>query len=140
MTKEQERARAHRRQDKLDAKAAQRERDAARNRQVAVVVAAVLVVVVAFVVLASKLGGDSTPAASPSASSSPSASASTAAVEGCEAPPATPTAITTQGRPDKATAAGKTFTAVVTTNCGDITQQLDGSKAPQTVASFVGLA
>jgi peptidyl-prolyl cis-trans isomerase B (cyclophilin B) len=140
VTKEQERARAHRRQDKLDAKAAQRERDAARNRQVAVVVAAVLVVVVAFVVLASKLGGDSTPATSPSASNSPSASASTAAVEGCEAPPATPTAIKTQGMPDKATAAGKTFTAVVTTNCGDITLQLDGAKAPQTVASFVALA
>ncbi len=146
MTKEQERARAHRRQEKLDAKAAQRERDAARNRQVAVVVAAVLVVVVAFVVLATRLGGDSTPAAAPSASNtpsasnSPSASASTAAVEGCQAPPATPTAIKTQGMPDKATAAGKTFTAVLTTNCGDITLQLDGTKAPQTVASFVALA
>ncbi|GAA2730933.1 peptidylprolyl isomerase [Pedococcus aerophilus] len=140
MTKEQERARAHRRQEKLDAKAVQRERDAARNRQVAVVVAAVLVVVVAFVVLATKLGGDSTPAAAPSASDTPSASASTAAVEGCEAPPATPTAIKTQGLPDKATAAGKTFTAVVTTNCGDITLQLDGAKAPQTVASFVALS
>jgi peptidyl-prolyl cis-trans isomerase B (cyclophilin B) len=42
--------------------------------------------------------------------------------------------------PDKATAAGKTFIAVVSTNCGDITLKLDGTKAPQTVASFVALA
>ncbi|MEP6855911.1 MAG: peptidylprolyl isomerase [Pedococcus sp.] len=138
MTKEQERARAHRRQEKLDARATQRERDTARNRQVAVVVAAVLVVVVAFVVLASKLGGDSTPAATPSASNTPGASS--AAVAGCEPPPAAPTAIKTQGMPDKATAAGKTFTAVMTTNCGDISLELDGAKAPQTVASFVALA
>ncbi|KQU68745.1 peptidylprolyl isomerase [Phycicoccus sp. Root101] len=143
MTKEQERARAHRRQEKLDARAAQREREAARNRQVAVVVAAVLVVVAAFVFLATRLGGDdTTPAASPSATSTPQAStsATTAAVAGCTAPPAVPTAIKTQGLPAKATAAGKTFTAVVTTNCGDITLQLDGAKAPQTVASFVALA
>ena len=42
--------------------------------------------------------------------------------------------------PDKATAAGKTFEAVITTNCGDITLELDGAKAPQTVASFLALA
>lgn len=117
----------------------QRERDAARNRQALTVVAAVLVVVVAFVVLATKLGGDNTPAASPSAKTTPSTTAS-ASVAGCTAPPERPTTIKTQGLPDKATAAGKTFTAVVTTNCGDITLQLDGAKAPQTVASFVALA
>ena len=37
--------------------------------------------------------------------------------------------------PDKKTAAGKTFIATVTTNCGVITMELDGTKAPQTVAS-----
>jgi peptidyl-prolyl cis-trans isomerase B (cyclophilin B) len=42
--------------------------------------------------------------------------------------------------PDKSTAAGKTFIATVTTNCGVITMELDGTKAPQTVASFLGLA
>jgi peptidyl-prolyl cis-trans isomerase B (cyclophilin B) len=93
---------------------------------------------VAFVVLASKLGGDTAPAASSGASTAPTASS--AAVEGCEPAPATPTAPKTQGLPDKAKAAGKTFTAVMTTNCGDITLQLDGAKAPQTVASFVTLS
>jgi len=30
--------------------------------------------------------------------------------------------------------------ATVTTSCGDITMELDGARAPQTVASFLGLA
>ena len=67
-------------------------------------------------------------------------SATSAAVAGCTAPPAAPRRAAKVAMPDKATAAGKTFTAVVTTNCGDITLELDGAKAPQTVASFVELA
>ena len=139
MTREQERARARRRAEKFEAKQALKEREAARNRQVAVVVAAVLVVVAAFVFLTTQLGDDTkTPAAAPT---TPSAtSATTAAVEGCTAAPAPPSEVPKAAKPDKATAAGKTFTAVVTTNCGDITLQLDGAKAPQTVASFVALA
>ncbi|HEV7147520.1 MAG TPA: peptidylprolyl isomerase [Pedococcus sp.] len=142
MTKEQERAKARRRQMKLDERAAAREREAARNRQVAIVVAAVLVVVVGFVFLSAKLNSH-TPAVAaspPSASSSATPSASTTAVAGCTAPPARPTTIKTQKLPDKKTAAGKHFTAVITTNCGPITVSLDGAKAPQTVASFVALA
>lgn len=42
--------------------------------------------------------------------------------------------------PDKAAAAGKTFEAKVQTNCGMITAELFGDKAPQTVASFVSLS
>ena len=42
--------------------------------------------------------------------------------------------------PNKLTAAGKTFIATVTTNCGVITMELYGTKAPQTVASFLSLA
>ena len=138
MTKEQERARARRRAEKYDAKLAEREREAARNRQVAVVVAAVLVVIAAFVFLSNRLDDDPTPAASqPTSSGTPSTAAS---VEGCQPVPDTPTSIRTQGMPDKGTAAGKTFTAVLGTNCGDITLELDGAKAPQTVASFVALA
>ncbi len=38
--------------------------------------------------------------------------------------------------PDPGTAEGKTFEVVLATNCGDITLELDGDKAPQTVASF----
>ena len=140
MTKEQDRARARRRQQKLDAREAQRARDAARNRQVAVVVVAVLAVVALFVLLASKVGGDSTEAAgSPTPSASASASA-TSTVEGCSPAPAAPKEITPMTKPDKATAAGKTFEAVITTNCGDIVLNLDGAKAPQTVASFAALA
>lgn len=139
MTKEQERARARRRQQKLDAREAQRAKEAARNRQVAVVVVAVLAVVAMFVFLASKVGGS--PAASPAASSAPT-TAPTAAktVPGCSPAPAAPKSVTSMKLPDKATAAGKTFQAVITTNCGDITLDLDGAKAPQTVASFVALA
>jgi peptidyl-prolyl cis-trans isomerase B (cyclophilin B) len=141
VTKEQERARAHRRAEKLESKAAQREQEAARNRQVVVVVLAVIAVVAAFVFLSSQLGGDNpAPAASPGATAAPSnPSATTATLDGCTAPPAPPTTVKTQGLPDKKTAAGKTFTAVLTTNCGDITLTLDGAKAPQTVASFVAL-
>jgi peptidyl-prolyl cis-trans isomerase B (cyclophilin B) len=137
VTREQERAAARRRAEKVDAKRAQREREAQRNRQVAVVVLAVLAVVAGFVFLTAKLNNDTTPAATPTATTP---AATTPAVAGCSAPPAPPSAAAKVAKPDKATAAGKTFTAVVTTNCGDITLQLDGAKAPQTVASFVGLA
>jgi peptidyl-prolyl cis-trans isomerase B (cyclophilin B) len=139
VTKEQERARARRRQQKLDAREAQRAKEAARNRQVAVVVVAVLVVVALFVFLASKVGGN--PAASPAASSAPTTAATAAkTVPGCSPAPAAPKSVTSMKLPDKATTAGKTFEAVITTNCGDITLDLDGAKAPQTVASFVALA
>jgi peptidyl-prolyl cis-trans isomerase B (cyclophilin B) len=124
----------------LDAKTAQKELEAQRNRQVAMVVVAVLVVVGGFIFLASRLGKDTTPAAAPSPSTSATSSATTAAVAGCTTPPEPPSTIKTQAKPDKNTAAGKTFTAVVTTNCGDITFELNGTKAPQTVASFVSLA
>ena len=141
MTKEQERARARRRQQKLQAREAERTRQVARNRQVAVVVVAVLVVVALFVFLSTKLtGGDDTKAqGSPSASASAPASQATGKGK-CAAPPATPNSVTKVAKPDKAIAAGKTYRAVVTTNCGDITLELDGAKAPQTVASFLALA
>ncbi len=111
-----------------------------RNRQAVGVVAAVLVVVAGFVFLASRLGDDASPAASPTPNPSASATSPAVAVPGCETPPAVPTTAKTQALPDKATAAGKQFTAVITTNCGDITVDLDGAKAPQTVASFISLA
>nr|WP_179423958.1 peptidylprolyl isomerase [Pedococcus badiiscoriae] len=128
---------------KVDAKRAQQQREAARNRQALGVVVATLVVVAGFVFLSTQLKNDTTPAAAPkgsSASATSAPSATTAAVAGCTPAPPVPTKITKVAKPNKATAAGKTFTAVVTTNCGDITLRLDGAKAPQTVASFVGLA
>jgi peptidyl-prolyl cis-trans isomerase B (cyclophilin B) len=42
--------------------------------------------------------------------------------------------------PDQTLAEGSVWTATVTTNCGDIVMELDGTKAPQTVASFLHLA
>ena len=64
----------------------------------------------------------------------------TTTAAGCEPPP---TALGTGAQltlPDKATAEGKTYVATITTNCGDIELTLDGTKAPQAVASFVELA
>ena len=63
-----------------------------------------------------------------------------AKVPNCVGPPAVPTDKRSAILPDKKTAAGKTFIATVTTNCGVITMELDGTKAPQTVASFLSLA
>jgi peptidyl-prolyl cis-trans isomerase B (cyclophilin B) len=97
------------------------------------------VVVAGFVFLATKLSKDDS--TTPSASGSSSTSTATAQpAEGCTAPPSAPTEASQHKLPDKKTAAGKTYTAVLTTNCGDITLELDGTKAPQTVASFVSLA
>jgi peptidyl-prolyl cis-trans isomerase B (cyclophilin B) len=140
VTREQERARERRRQQKFEAKIALKEQQAARNRQVAMVVVAVLVVVAGFIFLVSRLNNDTTPAAAGSPTTTPASTATTATVAGCTTPPEPPASITTHSKPDKATAAGKTFTAVVTTNCGDITFELNGTEAPQTVASFVSLA
>lgn len=42
--------------------------------------------------------------------------------------------------PDPAVAEGRTWTATLTTTCGDITMELDGALAPQSVANFVQLA
>ena len=66
--------------------------------------------------------------------------ASAKPVTGCAAPPRIPTDARIRSLPDKKTAAGKTFIATVITSCGAITVELDGAKAPQTVASFLSLA
>ena len=58
----------------------------------------------------------------------------------CEKPPAPATSTPHLKLPSEKTAAGKTFTAVLQTTCGNITFELYGAKAPQTVASFLQLA
>lgn len=60
----------------------------------------------------------------------------------CTAPPATPAAppTTFASAPPSSNAQGKTMVATIDTNCGDIVLELDGAKAPQTVASFMQLA
>jgi Cyclophilin type peptidyl-prolyl cis-trans isomerase/CLD len=84
-------------------------------------------------------GSDSS--GTPTNQSSPTAAGESATpVTGCAAPPQVPTDKRTRTLPDKMTASGKMFIATVTTNCGVITMELDGVKAPQTVASFLSLA
>jgi peptidyl-prolyl cis-trans isomerase B (cyclophilin B) len=139
MTREQERARARRRQRKLDARAAHRQAESARTRQALWAAGAVLVVVALFVVLSTGLRDGGTEAAGRAAGATPSPTADPASA-GCAPAPPVPGKAATMTLPDKASAAGKTFVATVTTNCGDITLELHGEKAPQTVASFVSLA
>jgi peptidyl-prolyl cis-trans isomerase B (cyclophilin B) len=141
-----DRAREKRRNQKRQSALAQREMDSRRNKQVVGVVLAMVVVIGGFVALSmalshdNKTGASGQPAAK--ASSTPtSASAGLAKpVAGCVAPPAVPTDQRRATLPDKKIAAGKTFIATVTTNCGIVTMELNGTKAPQTVASFLGLA
>lgn len=102
----------------------------------AVVVAVVIVLCLAAVfVLARVLGGDdgdSTPAAG---------SGSTGPLDTCTAaPPAPGQGEQSDAPPPASDADDATWVATLTTNCGDITLELDGAAAPQTVASFVSLA
>ncbi len=58
----------------------------------------------------------------------------------CDDPPSPPdSAKSFDDVPDPALAEDGTWIATVHTNCGDITMELDGAKAPQTVASFIHL-
>jgi peptidyl-prolyl cis-trans isomerase B (cyclophilin B) len=139
-----DRAREKRRNEKRLAALAQREKDSRRNKQVVGVVLAMVVVIGGFVALTMSLNKDSKPSASTQPTIAKSSTATSAglatAVAGCGAPPPVPTDHRSATLPDKKTAAGKTFIATVTTNCGAITMELNGTKAPQTVASFLGLA
>lgn len=130
MTKQQERARARRRYEKVRRREAQRAADRARRLRVAAAAGTVLVVV-AVLALAGWWFSKEEPASS-------TAQPSTAA--GCEPPPAPLGTSAQLELPDKKAAEGKTFVATVTTNCGDLELTLDGAKAPQAVASFLELA
>ncbi len=147
---DRDRARDKRRYEKRQSVLAMREVEARRNKQVLGVVLAMVIVIGGLVgvsLLNSDAGtGPAAPAASQT-SATPSAQASTQTsapaknvVAGCVDPPKVPSDKRTGTLPDKKTAAGKMFVATVTTNCGVITMELDGTKAPQTVASFLGLA
>ena len=136
-----DRAREKRRLEKRQAVLEQRSRDSRRNKQVLGIVLAMVVVMGGFVWLAGALKSDNdAPTAQVSAPASAPTSAPANLVAGCVTPPAIPNDKRTRTLPDKKIAAGKTFVATVTTNCGDIKMELDGAKAPQTVASFLGLA
>ena len=156
MTKQQERARARRRYEEHQKTVKPPVSDSTRDKQVFGVILAVLLVLAAVIVVPKLIGNRSTPTPAAASSSTPASTATTGTsattnatglkegqklAAGCTTPPAlqaTPKQFTTV--PDKATAAGKTFVATVKTTCGDITFELDGTKAPQTVASFLNLA
>jgi len=111
------------------------------------VAAAAAAVVAVAVALALALNACSAPAAPAPAPKAPLATAPVATTPVittpaalCDTPPKAPTDKRARTLPDKSTAAGKTFVATITTNCGVITVELYGAKAPQTVASFLSLA
>jgi peptidyl-prolyl cis-trans isomerase B (cyclophilin B) len=148
VTKEQERARARRRHEEQQKTAKPPVSDSTRDKQVFGVILAVILIIAAVIVVPKLVGssdaatpaaGSTTPASTPTSSGGLAAGQKLAA--GCTAPPANQTAPKQQKEvPAKATAAGKTFVATVKTTCGDLTFELDGTKAPQTVASFINLA
>lgn len=152
MTKEQERARARRRHEEQQRTAKAPVSDSARDKQVFGVILAVILVIAAVIVVPRFIGSSNSPAPAAASTapattpaSNPTSSGGLAAGQklagGCTAPPANQTSPKQQSTvPAKAGAAGKTFVATVKTTCGDLVFELDGTKAPQTVASFLNLA
>ncbi len=145
MTKQQERAKAQRRQGAQQRGAKPTPSESTKDKQLFGAILAVILVVAAFIAVPHFLPkGDTKPAAAPAPSDTAAAGGLLAGQQlaaGCEKPPAlqaTPKSFATV--PDKKAAAGKTFLATVTTTCGDLTFELDGAAAPQTVASFNFLA
>jgi len=129
-----------------------------RDKQAVIAVLAVVAVVLGFVVLVNALtapksadvaaGADSTTSAmsstssaSVSTSSTPTPTPTPSVLAGCTPVPGPqPTPKRMTSAPNVDAARGKTFVATVTTNCGPITIELDGTKAPATVSSFALLA
>jgi len=139
-----DRAREKRRSQKRQTVLEMRAMESRRNKQALGIVLVMVVVIGGFVGLTFALNKD-TPAsgqAKTPASAAATAAAQTLAkpVAGCVAAPGVPNDKRTRTLPNKEIAAGRTFVAKVMTNCGVITVELDGAKAPQTVASFLGLA
>jgi peptidyl-prolyl cis-trans isomerase B (cyclophilin B) len=126
VTRKQERARARRRYEKRQVTLARRAEDRDRLRVLGVGAGAVAVLVVVLAALGAAF-----------ASEQPAAPRTLA---GCEPPPPSLGTGAELSLPDASTAEGKTYTATITTNCGDIVLTLDGTQAPQAVASFVQLA
>jgi peptidyl-prolyl cis-trans isomerase B (cyclophilin B) len=140
VTKEQERARARRRHEEQQRTAKPPVSDSTRDKQVFGVILAVILVIAAVIVVPRFIGSSDTPAAA-SPSSTGGLREGQKLADGCTTPPAVQTNPKQQSTvPSKAAAAGKTFVATVKTTCGDLTLELDGTKAPQTVASFLNLA
>ena len=109
------------------------------NRAALLAVAAVAAVLIATLVIVQMLGGEEDPAASEQPTSSAPFEPPPPG-ECVEPPPMPPSPEQFDEVPDQALAEDSVWTATVSTNCGDIVMELDGTKAPQTVASFLHLA
>lgn len=111
------------------------------NRATVAAVLAVAAVLIATLLVVQLLGGEGEPAAGPAPEAQSSAPAEPPAPGECAEPPVPPTQPQQYDEvPDQALADDAVWEATVTTNCGDIVMELDGTKAPQTVASFLFLA
>jgi peptidyl-prolyl cis-trans isomerase B (cyclophilin B) len=127
VTKKQERDRARRRWEKQQAAAAASAERRGRTTRIVAIVATVAIVAALLGGLAFSLRPDE-----------PAKAQQTAA--GCAPPPQPLGTSAKLELPDKSLAKGETWTATLTTNCGDIVIDLDGAKAPQAVSSFIQLA
>lgn len=125
-TKKQERARARRRYEKRQAALTRRADLDQRTARLAAIVGTIVVVLALMAYLGSHFAHTQ---AQP-----------TLTAAGCQQPPPILGTSAKLTLPDKKTAEGKTFTATIDTNCGTITAELYGTKAPQAVASFIQLA
>jgi peptidyl-prolyl cis-trans isomerase B (cyclophilin B) len=142
-----DRAHAKRRYVKRQANLAQKQQARRTRQQVGGASLAIVLVVFGVFALA-KWNGSSTKKPA-SAASTPSATASatptSSATSGAGACPkvtakSVPKPQQFTSAPPKTLAADRTWTATVATSCGEMTFQLDGKKAPETVSSFIYLA
>ncbi len=140
MPSKREREYARRRYADWQVRQAARAQRRRRLRNVSLVVAGILVpvLVIGLVWFLAGRGDDDvatepveTPSASEPAADNPCPEVTTGAVA---EPPQF------EAVPDPTVAEGRTWTATLTTTCGDITLELDGALAPQAVANFVQLA
>lgn len=132
---DRDRERAKRRYAKRQASVQARAAHGRRNQQVAGVAIAVLVVTGGAVALTQRLEGSPAGAAASAASGTPSSAPASS-----PASTPAPTGKTYAKAPAKSLAQGATWTAKMATSAGQITLQLFGDKAPQTVSSFLFLS
>ena len=134
-----EREYARRRYADWQARQAVRAQRRRRARNISLVVAGILVpvLVIGLVWWVAGRGDDDV-------TTEPTASESTPADAENPCPEVTTGAVTDppqfEAAPDPSVAEARVWTATVTTTCGDITLELDGTLAPQSVANFVQLA
>ncbi|KAB7743052.1 peptidylprolyl isomerase [Nostocoides sp. F2B08] len=137
-TQQQQRDRARRRAARREKAAATRRTRRRRTLYAVLAALAVLALVLVVVVLVDALGSDPPDETTPAAvvTTTPTVSVP----DNCTPAPPAPGTEARLELPPPEDAAGRTFEAVVTTNCGDIVIELDGTGAPQTVASFLQLS